>query len=362
MDSQPAHAHEVLPKIELHVHLEGTIRAHTLLAIARRNGLPLPADTAEGLAELYEFRDFPHFLDVWRLTTNCLRTADDFRRVVVDYAAEAASHGAVYIEGIFSPAERIKTGVSWDALFNGYCDGAEQAEEDHGVIVRLTPELFWGIDPEFAVEGARRAIAFRDRGVVGLGIGGEEGKRPPQMYADAFAVARDGGLGSVPHAGEGAGAESVRATLDSLGADRIRHGIRAIEDPSLVSELADRGVVLDVCPTSNLRTQVVKSLGEHPLPTLIAAGVACSVSTDDPAMFGTDLGQEYALLPRMGVDPRLVYEAGTRGALCDDATRGRSSRSVIRLSGRLRDSFAASPPGRRSPPCRRAGPPATRPP
>jgi aminodeoxyfutalosine deaminase len=281
----------------------------------------LPADTVEGLAGLYEYRDFGHFLDVWRLTTNCLRTADDFRQVVVDYAAEAATHGAVYIEGIFSPAERIKTGVSWDALFNGYCDGARQAEEDHGVIVRLTPELFWGIDPEDAVEGARRAIAFRDRGVVGLGIGGEEGSCPPETYVKAFAVARDGGLGSVPHAGEGAGAEFVRSTLESLGAVRIRHGIRAVEDPSLVRELADRGTVLDVCPTSNLRTHVVASLDQHPLPALIAAGVACSVNTDDPAMFGTDLGQEYELLPRMGVDPRVVYEAATSGALCDDGTR-----------------------------------------
>jgi aminodeoxyfutalosine deaminase len=313
----------MLPKIELHVHLEGTIRARTLLAIARRNGLPLPADTEEGLAGLYEFRDFGHFLEVWMMTTNCLRTAEDFRQVVVDYAAEAACYGAVYIEGIFSPAERIQTGVSWEALFNGYCDGAQQAEEDHGVIVRLTPDMYWGIDPEDAAEAARRTVAYRDRGVVGLGIGGAEGFSPAEPYARAFAIARDGGLGSVPHAGEGAGPESVRAALEILGADRIRHGIRAVEDPSLVSELAERGIVLDVCPTSNLRTKVVATLADHPLPALIRAGVGCSVSTDDPAMFGTDLGREYELLPRMGVDPRHVFQAAARGALCDEATRSK---------------------------------------
>jgi aminodeoxyfutalosine deaminase len=311
----------LLPKIELHVHLEGTIRPPTLLAIARRNGLPLPADTAEGLAQLYEFRDFGHFLEVWTLTTNCLRTAEDFRQVVVDYAAEAASHGAVYIEGIFSPAERIKTGVSWDALFTGYCDGAQQAEEDYGVTVRLTPDLYWGIDSEDAAEAARTAIGYRDRGIVGLGIGGAEDMSRPERYAKAFAIARDGGLGSVPHAGEGAGPDSVRAALDHLRADRIRHGIRAVEDPSLVSELADRGVVLDVCPTSNFRTKVVASLADHPLPSLLSSGVACSVSTDDPAMFGTSLTQEYELLPRMGVDPKDVYQSALRGALCDGPTR-----------------------------------------
>ena len=311
----------VLPKIELHVHLEGTIRARTLLAIARRNDLPLPADTVEGLAGLYQFRDFAHFLDVWLLTTNCLRTAEDFRQVTVDYAAEAASHGAVYLEGIFSTAERVATGVSWDALFNGFCDGAQQAEEDHGVIIRLTPDMQWGIDADDAVDVARRAVAFRERGVVGLGMGGPEGLCAPGVYQAAFRVAKEGGLGSVPHAGEGAGPESVRAVLEDLGADRVRHGIRAVEDPGLVRELAGRGTVLDVCPTSNLRTRVVPSLDAHPLPSLVGAGVACSVSTDDPAMFDTDLGREYELLSRLGLDASLAYQAGVRGALCDEGTR-----------------------------------------
>ncbi|MGH7912738.1 MAG: adenosine deaminase, partial [Candidatus Dormibacteraceae bacterium] len=267
------------PKIELHVHLEGTIRAPTLLSLARRNGLKLPADSTAGLQDLYRFRDFPHFLEVWMLTTNCLRTAEDFRQVVVDYAAEAASQGAVYVEGIFSPAERVAAGVTWEALFNGYCDGAQQAQEDCGVIVRLTPDIHWGIDPDDAAEVARWAVAFRDRGVVGLGAGGREAICAPKTYARAFALAREGGLGSVPHAGESAGPDSVRAVLEDLGADRVRHGIRAIEDPGLVAELAERGTVLDVCPTSNLRTRVVADLHDHPLPRLVAAGVSCSVST-----------------------------------------------------------------------------------
>lgn len=311
------------PKVELHVHLEGTIRPHTLLSLAERNRLPLPASTEEELAKLYEFRDFAHFVEVWMLTTNCLRTADDFRQVVVDYATEAASHGAVYIEGIFSPAERVATGVEWDALFNGYCDGAQQAEEETGVIVRLTPDLHWGVEPDQACEVARRAAAFRDRGVVGLGAGGEEGRRAPQEYAQAFAIARDGGLGSVPHAGETLGPAFIRAVLDDLGADRIRHGIRAIEDPGLMEELTGRGTVLDVCPTSNLRTRVVDALEHHPLPRLIAAGIACSVSTDDPAMFGTDLTHEYELVAQLGVASRTIFEAGAQGALCDEPTRAR---------------------------------------
>ena len=309
------------PKIELHVHLEGTVRARTLLQIANRNGVPLPADSAEGLAELYQFRDFAHFLDVWLLTTGALRTAADFRQVVVDYAAEAASHGAVYIEGIFTPAEPAARGCDWDEVFAGYCDGAQQAAEQHGVQVRLTPDIPRSYPVELAELTARHAVAYRDRGVVGIGLGGPEAQYPPEPFARAFRLAKDGGLASVPHAGEAAGPASVRGALDSLGADRIRHGIRAADDPGLLRELAARGVVLDVCPVSNLRTGVVGSLAEHPLPQLAAAGIACSVSTDDPAMFGTDLSADYAAAIELGVTARDCYLAGQRGALCDAHTK-----------------------------------------
>jgi aminodeoxyfutalosine deaminase len=309
------------PKIELHVHLEGTVRAGTLLQVARRNGVPLPADSVVGLAALYEFRDFAHFLEVWLLTTGALRAERDFRQVVVDYAAEAASHGAVYLEGIFTPAEPVSRGASWDEVFAGYCNGAQQAAEQHGVQVRLTPDIPRGCPLETAELTARYAVTYRDRGVVGLGLGGPEAEYPPEPYAWAFAIASDGGLGSVPHAGEAAGPASIRGALDSLRADRIRHGIRAVDDPGLVAELAGRGVVLDVAPISNLRTGVVASLAEHPLPQLVAAGVACSISTDDPAMFGTDLTADYAAARYLGVSAQDCYQAGLHGALCDDQTK-----------------------------------------
>ena len=309
------------PKIELHVHLEGTVRAPTLLEIARRNDYPLPADTVDGLAALYEYRDFEHFIETWILTTHAMRTADDFRQVVVDYAAEAASHGAVYLEAIFSPAERISRGVGWDEIFSGYCDGAQEAEELHGVIVRLTPDIYRGASAEKAETVVRYSAAYGERGIVGVGLGGLEAQYPPEPYAEVFALAKAEGLGSVPHAGEHAGPESIRGALDALGADRIRHGIRAVEDPALVEELAAREIVCDVAPISNLRTGAVPSLAEHPLPKLVAAGVLCSISTDDPAMFDTDLQREYEAVRSLGVEPRAAYEAGVAGALCDEETR-----------------------------------------
>ncbi len=309
------------PKIELHVHLEGTVRAPTLLEIANRNDYPLPADTVEGLADLYRFRDFRHFVEVWILTTNALQKEADFRQMVVDYAAEAASHGAVYLEGIFSPAERVRRGCTWEEIFDGVCNGAQEAKELHGVEIRLTPDIPRGFSQEEARATVEWSARYRDRGVVGVGLGGLEAEFPPELYTDVFALAKSLGLGSVPHAGEAAGAESVRGALESLQADRIRHGIRAEEDPGLVSELAGRGTVLDVCLLSNLRTGTVHSLAEHPLPRLMAAGVRCSISTDDPAMFDTDLSRDYEAATSFGLDPRSFYDAGLAGALCGAPTK-----------------------------------------
>ncbi len=309
------------PKIELHVHLEGTIQPETLLAIAKRNGEALPADTVEGLRELFRFRDFDHFIEVWILTTNCLRAEADFRQVVVDYAAEAKRHGAVYLEAIFSPIERTWRGVSWDEIFTGYCDGAQEARELHGLEVRLTPDITRSAPLDDAHTLVGHAARYRDRGVVAVGLGGEEALYPNAPFEPAFRAVREAGLGSVPHAGEVVGPESVRSALDHLEPDRLRHGFRAIEDPGLVRELVDREIVLDVTPVSNVRTGAVPSLEEHPLPALVAAGVRCSVSTDDPVMFDTDLTREYEAAAALGLDPRALYETALAGALCDDETR-----------------------------------------
>jgi aminodeoxyfutalosine deaminase len=307
-------------KIELHVHFEGTVRPATLFDIARRNSEPLPAASPAALAELFHFRDLHHFIEVWNLTTACLRTADDFRRIVVDYAGEARRHGAVYLEGIFTPEPALVERIGVDAIFDGYCAGAAEAARLHGVIVRLNPEQYRGCDPAFGELLARAAVRYRDRGVVGFGLSGREGRYPDAPHERAMRIAADGGLGLVPHAGEAAGPASVRAAV-RMGATRIRHGIRAVEDPGLLAEIAERGIVLDVCPTSNIRLGV-STAADHPLRRLVAAGVRCSISTDDPALFDTDLSTEYALAAELGVPPAAAYRAALRGALCDEATRG----------------------------------------
>ena len=311
------------PKIELHVHLEATVHPKELFEMATRNGFALPAHSEAELAQLYRFRDFEHFLDLWRSTTPAIRTYRDFRHVVLGYAEEATMHGAVYLEAIFTPVERIGGGASWDEVFSGFCDGAVEAKERFGIDVRLTPDIPRDLGPEAAMETARYAIKYRDRGIVGLGLGGPEASFPPEAFEMAFRRAKDAGLGSVPHAGEAAGPMSIRGAVGALQADRIRHGIRAVEDQGLLQELADRCIVCDVCLVSNLRTRVVESVETHPLPAMLRAGVQCSISTDDPAMFDTDLTREYEIAALVGCSPERAYRSGLVGALCDDETRSR---------------------------------------
>jgi len=319
----PAAAPAPYPKIELHVHLEGAVSPELLFAAARRNGCALPFDSVEALRDYMRFRDFDHFIEAWMATTTVLRTARDYRELVLDYARRARAHGAVYIEGIFSPTDRVGLGVPQEVSFEGFCEGAQAAREELGVEVRLTPDITRFAPLEVALETARLAVRYRDRGVVGLGLGGPEVGYPPEPYAEAFALARAGGVGSVPHAGETEGPRSIRGALDALHADRIRHGVRAVEDPSLLRELADRQVVLDVCVLSNVRLSVVPSVAEHQLPALLAAGIPCTVSTDDPTFFDCDLDSEHAAARSLGADPRALFAAGIAGALCGEATKQR---------------------------------------
>jgi aminodeoxyfutalosine deaminase len=319
----------IYPKIELHVHLEGAVSPQALIAAAARNGWELPVDSPEALAEFMRFRDFDHFMKAWFATTPALSTEQDYRELVVDYARRAAAQGAVYVEAIFSPTDKIAQGVSLDTCFEGFCDGVAQAREEVGIELRLTPDITRGLcDLDTAKRTAEYAVRYRDRGIVGLGLGGPEDGNPPEPYAEAFAIARDGGIASVPHAGETAGPESIRGALEALGADRIRHGVRAVDDPELLAEFAERQVVCDVCVLSNVRLGVAPSVEQHPLPTMLAAGVPCTVNTDDPTFFSCDLDSEHAAARSLGVDPRTAFEAGIAGALCDQKTKT-SLRNVL---------------------------------
>ncbi|MBL7490274.1 adenosine deaminase [Frankia sp. AgB1.9] len=277
-----------LPKGHLHLHFELGMRPSTLADLAARNGVPTPPTTG--------FTEFGGFGVVIGGILPMFREVADFERLVDEVVEDAAQEGVVYLEPSFYPYPYLDVFGTAEAAWEAVLARSALAGERHGVTVRWMAAVDRVFDtPEQAVEVAKLAVRNRDAGVVALGLHNDENGYPPEPFADAFRYAKDAGLLSTPHAGELDGPASVRGAIDVLFADRLQHGIRAVEDPALVEVLAARGTVLDVCPTSNLQLSVVPSLAEHPLPELLAAGVRCSINADDPLLFGPSILREYEL-------------------------------------------------------------------
>jgi aminodeoxyfutalosine deaminase len=285
-----------MPKVELHVHLEGSIRPATLLTLAERNGVGLPARDLEGLSEFYRFSDFGHFIQVYVTISHCLRTVPDFNLISYEFGADMARQNIRYAEVTFTPNPHVATsGLPFDEILAGLNDGRARAQADFGVEFRWVLDIVRD-DPDSRHQVAEWATSSLDEGVIGFGLGGIERGHPPELFADAYAVARGAGLHSVPHAGEIAGPESVWGAIRALGAERLGHGVRSVEDPVLVDYLREHQLPLEVCPTSNLCLGVYPSYTEHPIRWLWEQGLYVTVNSDDPPMFNTDLVREYEVL------------------------------------------------------------------
>ncbi len=292
-----------MPKVELHVHLEGSISPATLLILADRNGVALPAADIEGLKEFYRFTDFEHFLRVYFAISGCLRTLDDFELIAFEFGAEMARQNIRYAEVTFTPHTNVtNTGLPFNDILAALNAGRNRAEQEYNVMYRWVLDIVRD-DPASRHQVAEWASGVRDGSVIGFGLGGTEDGHPPEWFADAYAVARRAGLHSVPHAGETCGPESVWGAIRQLGAERIGHGVRSVEDPGLIRHLREHQIPLEVCPTSNLCLGVYPSLEEHPIRWLWDHGVYVTLNSDDPPMFNTNLTGEYeAVVEHLGFD------------------------------------------------------------
>ncbi len=297
-----------MPKAELHIHLEGAIQPETLLDLARKHGRldRLPGEDVETLREWFTFTDFRHFIRIYVTISDLLRDAEDFSTVTYALGTDMAAQGIRYREVTFTPTTHLilhPKGIAIDDILDGLEDGRQRARRDFEV------EMRWVFDiardaafrtgeysPMLADATLEYAIKGMDRGVIGFGLGGFEVGAPPEPFAHAFARAKAAGLLSLPHAGETMGAESVWGALDALGADRIGHGVRAIEDAKLLERLVETQIPLELNPTSNYRLHVYRRLAEHPFPHLDRMGIFCTVNSDDPPLFNTSLLQEYRVL------------------------------------------------------------------
>ena len=322
-----------LPKIELHLHLEGAIPLDALWELLSKYGRPADIRSLGDLERRFAYCDFPHFLDTWSWKNGFLREYDDFTFIASRVAADLAAQSIVYAEAFYSPGDFACHGLQPQRLTEAIRRGL--AEHDRAVTINLVADLVRNYGPERGMHWLRQIDEVKHLGVVGIGIGGSEQAYPPEPYAAVYREARERGFRTSAHAGEAAGPESVWGALRSLEVDRIGHGTRAIEDARLVALLAERRVPVEACPISNLRTGVVPSLAAHPIRALFDAGVIVTVNTDDPKMFNTSLEDEYeALAAHLGftwTELKALNDHALAAVWCGEEEKRRLSRLIRRV-------------------------------
>ena len=313
-----------IPKAELHVHLEGTAPPALVRRLAARHCAEVPPGTIED--DRFVWRDFLDFLDTYDRAASMIRTAQDYRDVTVAYLEACADEGAVYVELTASPDHAAAAGLPYRAMVAGIAEGIDAAREATGIESRILITAVRNLGPERAEAIAAGAAAAPHPYVTGFGLAGDEAGFPPGPFGRAFEIAHAAGLGASVHAGEWAGPASVRAALAlPVPVARLGHGVRAVEDPVLVAELAARGTVLEVCPTSNVVLGAYPSYAEHPFPVLRAAGVRVTLGSDDPPYWGASIGGEYAVAAReWGLDDVALIgltDAAVRAAFVPEGLR-----------------------------------------
>ncbi len=317
----------MIPKVELHCHLEGTIAPSLARELATRNGLALPPGLF-GPDGHYAWNGFPSFLAAYDRVCGVLRTARDFGDVLYAYLADAAREGAAYVEMLCSPERPAALGISYAAWLEALADGIDRAEREFGIVGRVIVVCIRHLGPDRALAIARTMIGEPHPYVVGFGMGGDETKFSPADFAPAFRLVHEQGLGCTVHAGEVVGPESVWASIDGLPVTRIGHGVRSADDPALMAELARRGTILEVCPGSNIAMGLYPDRASHPLHRLIDAGVAVTLNSDDPPFFHSTLGNEY---DKAGLDAtalRRIARTAVAASFADEATKRRLLKEI----------------------------------
>jgi len=319
-----------MPKVELHLHMEGAIPLDALWELIEHHGGDPTITTRQQLDQWFTYRDFAHFMDTWSWMIGFLRTYDDFEFAAHAFAANLASQNIRYAEAFFSPIDFAPAGLVPQEIAMAIRRGLDRVD---GVEVALIVDLVRDCGPR---KGARTLAAIAevasDANVIGIGIGGYEAAHPPEPFKDVYSDARNAGFRLTAHAGEEAGPESVWGAVTGLGVERVGHGVRSIEDPRLVEYLVAHEIPLEVCPTSNLRTGVVAHWDQHPVARLIEAGVVVTINTDDPTMFDTTMAGEFATLSErfaLGDDTlRRVSLAAVESSWADADTRRRLATEI----------------------------------
>lgn len=284
------------PKAELHIHIEGSLEPELIFALAERHGIRLPYASIDALRAAYAFTDLQSFLDVYYAGAGVLLQAEDFYDMTAAYMARAHADNVIHTEIFFDPQTHTERGVPMAAMLEGIEAALVDAEKAHGLSSRLILCFLRHLPEAAAHATLEQALPFLDRyahRLVGVGLDSSERGHPPSKFERVFAAARAAGLRTVAHAGEEGPPDYIYQALDLLKVERIDHGVRAIEDPALVARLAESRIALTVCPLSNLKLQVFDDMRQHTLKTLLDAGVAITINSDDPAYFGGYVNANY---------------------------------------------------------------------
>lgn len=277
-----------LPKAELHLHIEGTLEPELMFSLAKRNNVELPYADVDAVRAAYEFSDLQSFLSVYYQGAGVLQTESDFADLARAYVHRAAADGVRHAEIFFDPQTHTDRGIPIDTVIEGLLSGLEDAPLSTGLIMCFLRHL-----PESeAMATLEAALPYKGR-LLGVGLDSSERNNPPERFARVFAAARAEGLHLVAHAGEEGPADYVWQAIDVLGVERVDHGVRSLEDDSLVKRLAAERMPLTVCPMSNVKLRVVDRLSDHPLPHMLDRGLLVSINSDDPAYFGGYIGENY---------------------------------------------------------------------
>lgn len=290
-----------LPKIDLHRHLEGSLRLQTLVEIAREHDIDLPGFGIEDLRPLVTVTDdkpdFHRFLEKFELLRRFYASREAVERVAYEAVVDAADDNVKYLELRFHPVALARSrGFRLEAVTEWVCEAVSEAERAHDIRTNLIIQIGRDESVRTAARLAQVALAHRDKGVVGLDLAGDEERYPAAPFIDIFRQARRDGLHVTVHAGEAGVPQNIEEAIMGLEAERIGHGVRCLEDPSVVSLIRERNVTLEICPTSNVQTGVMRDLGHHPLPDLMALHLPVSINTDDPSVSDTTLTDEYCVL------------------------------------------------------------------
>ncbi|HEX7713370.1 MAG TPA: adenosine deaminase [Bacillota bacterium] len=288
-----------MPKAEIHVQIEGATAPETFYQIAQHNQIELPAQSLEEWETFFEFRNFPHFIQVYTAAVGCLQTPEDYALMIESFFKRQAEQNILYTEAFLS-ASFLTRKFEDAAILDAIARGVEAGKRKYGVRVNLIPDISREI-PNSQARVLELVLKGKERGLfIGLGLGGMEAEYPPELFTETYTEARRQGLRVVAHAGEAAGAGSIWGAINSLYAERIGHGIRCLEDPKLVEYLRQHQLPLEVSPQSNYRLGVVAATEPHPIRRMVDSGLYCTVNSDDPAMFSTDLVNEYVTLASQG--------------------------------------------------------------